>query len=132
MSDMTKEQLKNMANAAFGVKLSDACIDSALSKTARNYEPWMDELPDQPITGLSDECTNYIRYWGSGGGRISTEECVRRAIHKAASDAPRVLADAILTALLEDSLESPLVASVLAMDVIRDSMAELGYVGGAD
>lgn len=105
--------------------LMDADMDRIQADTCPNFEVWLDELPEEPMKGLADECWSWIRHWGNGGGDYSTECCIQSAITELGSDSPRALADTIFHSVV-DYTKTPFEASCLARDIIEESMRECG------
>lgn len=108
--------------------LKSADMKEILTNTCPRFEDWMNGLPVEPIKGLADECWQWIRYWGNGGGDYSTEECIQGAITDAGTDSPRTLAEAMYNSIADYS-KTPFEASVLVMQIVDESMAEVSYEG---
>jgi len=65
-------------------------------RTLPQFDDWQSELPKESIPGLSNDCLDWIRHWGNGGGDQSSETCISDAIKNLNSENPAELADAIL------------------------------------
>jgi len=103
--------------------LADTNIEEILIKTCPDFNEWMESLPVEQIPGLGDACHEQIRHWGIGGGDSSTESQIKDSIENLGSDVPKELANAMYNSVVDYS-KTPFEASVLIMDIIKDSLAE--------
>ena len=104
--------------------LDTAGVSDARLRSVTHYGDWKDGLPKEAVPGLSDECLEWIRYWGKGGGDYSSEICIRSAIEELMSDIPAELADAIHGSVTDYS-KSGFEATGLTIQMINECIEEL-------
>lgn len=107
--------------------LEEADMQKINSSVCLSYDAWVAELPTTPCAGLADACRDWIKYWGSGGGDYSTECAITEAIKgmpKNAKDIPAEIAKSIYESVCDFS-KTPFEASVLTMDMVIESLAEV-------
>lgn len=103
--------------------VSNVDVYALMAKPSKDFEPWLQTLPEEPVAGLGDKCWSWIRSWGNGGGDLSTEQGVQAAIELLESDSPRALAAAIFDNIADFS-KSPFEASGLVMLLMDESLQE--------
>jgi len=108
--------------------LEAAGISENKVRTIPQYDDWLANLPKKSIKGLKDACFDWIRYWGSGGGDQSSEDCITDAIELLESDVPAKLANAIYNSVV-DYTKTEFEAAQLTIEMIDGSMEELEQEG---
>lgn len=112
---ITKEKLQAM--------LKGVNFEEILIQICPDFFEWMETLPTDPVPGLADECWNWIRHWGNGGGDYSTETMIQAAINELKSDEPKALANTIYSSV-SDYCKTPFEASVLTMNIMDECLTD--------
>ena len=104
--------------------LETAGISEGNIKTIPHYYDWLENLPKENIPGFKSACLDWIRYWGSGGGDQSSEDCITDAIEELDSDIPVELANAAYNSVIDYS-KTEFEAGGLTIDMIDGCMEDL-------
>ena len=108
--------------------LEAAGISENKVRTIPQYDDWLVNLPKKSIKGLKDACLDWIRYWGSGGGDQSSEDCITDAIEQLESDVPAKLATAIYNSVV-DYNKTPFEAAQLTIELIDGCIEDIEQAG---
>ena len=108
----------------FIILLEKAGLSEINIKTLPQYDDWLENLPKKSISGLNDECQQWIRYWCNGGGDESSEICITDALENIKSNVPAKLADAIYNSVAGYS-KSEYEAAGLTIEMVDACIKEL-------
>ena len=108
--------------------LEAAGISDGNIKTISQYDDWLANLSKKSIKGLKDACLDWIRYWGSGGGDQSSEDCITDTIEQLKSNVPAKLANAIYNSIV-DYTKTEFDAAQLTIEMIDGSIEDIEQAG---
>ena len=97
--------------------LSDIQVQQSMTLDA-----YLQTLTPNAVPGLADEVSNWIHYWGNGGGDYSTEEMIRSTcLQYGDSVSARELAQAVYDSIA-DYCKSPYEALTLLQEMFNEAI----------